>query len=287
VDDRRYAGVLCVLHPAAEGGRVLLSGTGVSHCEMFPQIHTDKPNSLDLFQVWLNLPKRSKHVAPHFKMMWAENAVHYPMPSENGSTAKVNVTTLAGTLPAGKDDLPRRSPPSPPPDSWAADPDNHVAIWAIQLEPGAAWTLPAAGASGLTRSLFFFKGDKLEIGGRVLSEQSDIHLEANTAVEVANPGAAPLELLLLQGRPIDEPVVQHGPFVMNTREEIMEAFMDYQTGKFGEWPWDSDAPVHPKTKGRFALYPDGREEFPPPVSKPETGAAASAGAGAGVGAGAK
>jgi hypothetical protein len=69
-------------------------------------------------------------------------------------------------------------------------------------------------------------------------------------------------LLVLQGRPIGEPVAQHGPFVMNTREEINKAFSDYQATRFGGWPWPEDAVVFPKDKGRFALV-DGSEMRPP------------------------
>ncbi|MBT4265969.1 MAG: hypothetical protein HOK67_04880 [Deltaproteobacteria bacterium] len=67
-------------------------------------------------------------------------------------------------------------------------------------------------------------------------------------------------ILLLQGKPIAEPVVQHGPFVMNTQDEIQEAFEDYQRTRFGGWPWDRSDPVNPSSKGRFARYADGTEE---------------------------
>ena len=69
------------------------------------------------------------------------------------------------------------------------------------------------------------------------------------------------EFLLLQGKPINEPVAQHGPFVMNTRSEIQEAFMDYSRTKFGGWPWPRDDMVFPQDKGRFALI-DGKETYP-------------------------
>lgn len=65
---------------------------------------------------------------------------------------------------------------------------------------------------------------------------------------------------MLQGRPIGEPVVQHGPFVMNTEEEIHQALVDYRDTEFGGWPWADDAPVHPREQGRFAVHVDGREE---------------------------
>ena len=68
------------------------------------------------------------------------------------------------------------------------------------------------------------------------------------------------EILVLQGKPIAEPVVQHGPFVMNTRQEIQQAFLDYQRTRFGGWPWPSDDPVHLRAEGRFARHADGRIE---------------------------
>jgi quercetin 2,3-dioxygenase len=73
-------------------------------------------------------------------------------------------------------------------------------------------------------------------------------------------GDSELKFLVLQGRPISEPVVQHGPFVMNTRQEIQEAFQDYQRDQFGGWPWNRYDQVHDRSKGRFAKYPDGKEE---------------------------
>jgi hypothetical protein len=67
---------------------------------------------------------------------------------------------------------------------------------------------------------------------------------------------------MLQGRPIREPVVQYGPFVMNTKQEIQNAFQDYQATQFGGWPWPSDDPVHGREQARFARHADGRVERP-------------------------
>merc|ERR1712146_551011 len=80
-------------------------------------------------------------------------------------------------------------------------------------------------------------------------------------LELVNTGNIEAELLMLQGRPIAEPIAQYGPFVMNTRQEIMQAFQDYQRTEFGGWPHNDDAPVHDRSLGRFAHSPDGHE-FP-------------------------
>jgi hypothetical protein len=67
---------------------------------------------------------------------------------------------------------------------------------------------------------------------------------------------------ILQARPIGEPVVQHGPFVMNTRAEILPAFEDYKNTQFGGWPCPQDEMVHGSAFERLAKYPDGRIEKP-------------------------
>jgi quercetin 2,3-dioxygenase len=78
-----------------------------------------------------------------------------------------------------------------------------------------------------------------------------------------NSAATPAELLMLQGRPIGEPVAQYGPFVMNTEAEIRQAFADYQRTQFGGWQWPDTTPVHGSDPTRFARHADGRTEHPP------------------------
>ena len=68
---------------------------------------------------------------------------------------------------------------------------------------------------------------------------------------------------MLQARPIGEPIAQRGPFVMNTIDELRQAVYDYQTTRFGGWPWSRTDPVHQRADGRFARYIDGREHRPP------------------------
>ncbi len=89
--------------------------------------------------------------------------------------------------------------------------------------------------------------------GNAFALQSDAEAPLRNGPEEA-------ELLLLQGKPIGEPVVQYGPFVMNTPKEIEQAFGDYRRTGFGGWPWPKDDPVHAREEGRFARYADGRME---------------------------
>jgi redox-sensitive bicupin YhaK (pirin superfamily) len=161
------------------------------------------------------------------------------------------VTLIAGALNG-------TAPPSPPPRSWASETDADVAIWTIRLEPGASWIVPPAN-SGTNRTLYLFEGESVRIAGTdvALDHGATVHPEAPVLLQAGDSGA---ELVLLQGRPIGEPVVQYGPFVMTTPEEIQQAFADYQANRFGGWPWACADPVHDRSAGRFARHSDGREE---------------------------
>lgn len=234
------------------GGDVqwLTAGRGVVHSEMFPLLERGGKNPLELFQIWLNLPKEDKLVDPHFTMLWRDAIPTFATHDEAGR--RTDVTVIAGALDGA------HQPPPPPPRSWAARPDADVAIWTLRLAPGARFTLPAA-KPGTRRTLYFFRGTGLRIGERAIPAYHAAELTEGVAVPLTN-GPEESELLLLQGRPIGEPVVQYGPFVMNTREEIQQAFTDYQRTRFGGWPWPSEAPVHPRQERRFARHADGRIE---------------------------
>jgi len=137
-----------------------------------------------------------------------------------------------------------------------------VAIWSIAMEAGAEWMMPAAGHAGTLRTLHLFAGAGLRVAGRLVPGPSAIQVRADQPVTIeATDG--PADILLLQGRPIGEPVAAHGPFVMNTRAELQQAFADYQRTQFGGWPWPVDAPVHARDEGRFARHADGRVERAP------------------------
>jgi quercetin 2,3-dioxygenase len=229
----------------------MTAGSGLQHSEMFPLLNKDGDNPLELFQVWLNLPRLKKFSKPYFKMLWHENIPTDKITGENGKV--VEITVIAGNTGNVK-------ALSPAPDSWAADPDNQVAIWIVRLEAGALWLLPAAPAPAI-RSLYFYKGDSLSIDGTTIPSQQSFEVKSGMELTIKNANSESC-MLLLQGNPINEPVVQYGPFVMNTEAEIRQAMIDYRETQFGGWPWSRSDQVHPRTKGRFAKYMDGTEETP-------------------------
>jgi redox-sensitive bicupin YhaK (pirin superfamily) len=231
----------------------ITTGAGIVHSEMFPLLDPERPNRLELFQIWLNLPARSKFAAPYFTMFWDNQIPRFRVAEAQGLS--VEVSLYAGAL----DEL---RPPAPPPDSWAANAESDVAIWSISLAPGATWTLPAARDRRTVRTLYFFSGRALQLDDRALRQPGAIEVAADRAVRLGAPDDA-VEILLLQGRPIGEPVAQYGPFVMNTRAELEQAFYDYRRTQFGGWPYPANDPVHARQRGRFAKHADGRVEEAP------------------------
>lgn len=228
----------------------LTAGRGVAHAEMFPLVHDEGPNPLHLFQIWINLAPEDKQADPHFSMFWAEDTPVVEQTDDQGRTSRVKVVAGAyrGTEPL-----------DPPPHSWAARPEAGVAVWHVTMPAGATLELPAAQVEGVVRTVYVYQGE-LTVDDRVLHAEGAV-LQADHPVSVV-AGAGETRFLLLQGRPIGAPVVQQGPFVATSREELVRAFEDYRAGRFGRWTLPQDDPVQPRERGRFARYPDGTEIIP-------------------------
>ena len=228
----------------------LTAGRGIVHSETFPLLDPQGPNPLELFQIWLNLPAADKMAEPHFAMLWDADIPRLVVRDDEGRV--VEVTVIAGEL-AGL------VPPAPPPRSWASRPDADVAIWHVRVEPGASWTMPAAGHADTVRTLYVFDGEDLQIGEQTVARGTGNVVRTDVSIPLTSSAGA--DVLVLQGRPIGEPVAQAGPFVMNDRAGVEQAFADYRATEFGGWPWASDEPAH-GAEGRFARRPDGSVEVP-------------------------
>ncbi|XJZ28650.1 pirin family protein [Bacillota bacterium Lsc_1132] len=227
----------------------LTTGKGCQHTEMFPLVHQDKNNPLELFQIWLNLAAKNKFAEPEYKMLWAEDISEVQSTDSEGK--KTSVKLIAGTL-HGKTSL------KPTAASWANDPNNHVGIYLIHMEPNATFTLPSVSAT-LNRNIYFYAGNEMEIDGTLISSSHRVKLAGDQEIEITN-GAKDAFMLVLEGEPIQEPVVQYGPFVMTTEKEIRDAFNEYRRTQFGGWQWDRLDPVNEQDSGRFARYADGTIE---------------------------
>ena len=240
----------------------LTTGSGVQHGEMFPLVHEDKDNPLDLFQLWLNLPAKRKKAAPDFTMFWANDIPRVVQINAQGQRSEVEI--IAGDYApvdvAAAGGQPLIKALTPPAASWASEPGANVAIWIVRLAPGAHLVLPAASRES-RRALYLTNGQTLTVAGQAFNQSLMLEVRAEAPAPLFNHGNQVIELLVLQGKPIGEPVVAHGPFVANTQQELLQAIQEFQRTEFGGWPWPSHAHTHGRSE-RFAQHPDGRVEKP-------------------------
>jgi redox-sensitive bicupin YhaK (pirin superfamily) len=225
----------------------LTAGAGIMHAEMFPLLKRDAGNPVELFQIWVNLPAAKKMVAPAFTMFWGPDI---PARTFGPAGKQTLVSVIAGQVEDAKG-------LTPPPNSWASDPGAELAMWTLKMDAGAEWVLPQAKGPKTERTLYFFSGQRLKLGSRVLTGAVGARLSTHAPVRIEAVGA-PAEVLILQGRPIAEPIARHGPFVMNTQAEIQQAYQDFRATGFGGWPWPRPDPVHGTEGQRFAQHADGR-----------------------------
>lgn len=193
--------------------------------------------------------KKSKKASPYYKMLWSEDIPKVISEDANGNLTEIDV--IAGELNGQKALLPN-------PDSWAADVNNNVQIWTIKLNPNAKFSIEGTDES-ITRTLYFYEGNEIEVDSTKVSVKRLIHLNSKEEVHIENSSETAY-LFFLQGKPINEPLVQHGPFVANSEDEIQEAMQEYRKTQFGGWPYSTNEPVHDKNSGRFAKFVDGKTE---------------------------
>jgi hypothetical protein len=141
------------------------------------------------------------------------------------------------------------------------------------MEPGATIELPPAVGEDTVRVLYVFEGS-VTVDGEAAGKDLGVVVEPTAPVPLQS-GPDGVEILVLQARPIGEPVAQYGPFVMNTQQEIEQAFSDYRATGFGGWPWDRTDPVHGGDAARFARHASGRMERPDLDPAQADGAAAA------------
>lgn len=234
-----------------EGDVQLMSaGSGVMHSEMFPLLHEDKENPLRLFQIWMNLPAKSKMTEPDYKMLWHENIPLAKVSQENGGNVTFKVilgeyydVKALGALK----------------NSWAANPESHMGIALIEMDANTEFKLENVSPT-MNRFLYYYEGKSpVSIEGTELGEGYTADLWGNQEI-VVKSGNRSAKFLLLEGEPINEPVAAYGPFVMNTRDELQEAFDEFRRTEFGGWPWgekESDIIID-RNAGRFASYQFGK-----------------------------
>ena len=222
----------------------MTAGSGVQHSEMFPLLNKKESNSLELFQIWLNLPKKAKSVPPYFQMLW-----EHEIPKFNLNGVKIEL--IYGSL---ESLIQQKCPP----DSWAAETENELCVAHFQMDEATEISIPSS-KNSVIKSLYLYEGG-IEINKQLITEAHQIILDSSKTYTICSKQKS--KILLLQSKPINEPVAKYGPFVMNEQNEINQKINEFRLTFFGGWPWSKNDHTHSSSLERFAKYPDGKTQKP-------------------------
>lgn len=183
---------------------------GILHEEFHSQAYAASGGPFEMVQLWVNLPAKDKMAAPGYQGILDAQIPAVALPGDAGT-----LRLIAGEY-AGQRGPARTFTP--------------MNVWDLRLAAGQRVSLPQP--AGWTTLLVVLDGT-VQVNGEAIvrAAQMATLATAGSGVEIETSGAA--KLLLLAGEPIDEPVVGHGPFVMNSQQEIIQAIADFNSGKFG------------------------------------------------------
>lgn len=193
----------------AGGVQWMTAGSGLVHAELSPDAFKRAGGPLEILQLWVNLPSRLKFTPPRYQGLQGDQ-----IPALAAADGKAQLNLISGEWNGVKGPI----------DSLTG---NFMST--IAAQPGAR--LAFGGLAGRNVFLYVVSG-AIRINGQAASQHTLVELDlAGDEISIETDGAA--RLLYGHGAPLGEPVVAHGPFVMNTVEEIRQAIIDYQAGKFG------------------------------------------------------
>ncbi|MFA5523421.1 MAG: pirin family protein [Tissierellales bacterium] len=188
----------------------MTAGAGIMHKE-YHELEFQKTGGIfHMIQLWINLPKKDKLTAPRYQELQKENMGKHKLPSGDGE-----VTIIAGEYEGIKGPALTFSP---------------INIYLIDLNPGANITLNEPG--NYNTGILVISGD-MDINNTASKENDFILFENKEGLISINKVSIDTKLIVLSGEPLNEPAVAAGPFVMNTKEELRQAALDYREGRFG------------------------------------------------------
>jgi redox-sensitive bicupin YhaK (pirin superfamily) len=188
----------------------MTAGAGIVHSEMPSRRIREQGGRVHGFQIWVNLPRRDKLVRPRYQEYSAER-----LPQARTGDGKAQVRVIAGEALGARALIDTRTP---------------IVLQDWTLQPGADVTLPVG--PEMRALVYVFEGSA-RVGGETVREGQLAVLGDGDSVRLSGANE-PGRLLLLAGVPLREPVARYGPFVMNTRAELVQAFDDFESGKMGE-----------------------------------------------------
>ena len=188
----------------------MTAGSGILHEEFHSEDYARRGGLFEMVQLWVNLPAKDKMVPPGYQGIVSQQIPTIQLPQEAGQ-ARLIAGQYGDT-------------------AGAAHTFSPMNVWDLRLRGGhqLSLNLPA----DHTASLFVLRG-RLTSGAHTVGP-AELAVFDRQGTELSVDITEDSVVLLLSGQPLDEPIVGHGPFVMNTREEIMQAMRDFNSGQFGQ-----------------------------------------------------
>lgn len=213
-----YQGELEHRDSSGGGGKIgagdvqwMTAGNGIVHEEFHSQDFTRKGGTLQMVQLWVNLRAKDKTAKPGYQTLLKSQIPNVTLASDAGT-----VRVIAGELNGQKGPAKTFTP---------------INLWDVDLRGGKSAELPLP--DGHATAFLVLSGEVSGNGERKAGE-GDLAIFDRAGDSITVKANSDAKLLVMGGEPIGEPVVGHGPFVMNSRAEIQQAFEDYQLGKMGE-----------------------------------------------------
>lgn len=184
---------------------------GILHEEFHSKAFAEKGGNMEMVQLWVNLPAKDKNAKPGYQTLLDKDFPVVELPGKAGT-----VRVIAGDYDGDKGPAQTFTP---------------INIWDVRLrrDKSAKLTLP----EGHSLAVVVLAG-AVQVNGTEVVRTGQLVVLAREGGEITLEANGDTKLLVLSGEPIDEPVVAHGPFVMNTIGEIKQAMLDFQSGKFGQ-----------------------------------------------------
>ena len=189
----------------------MTAGNGIVHEEFHSQDFTRKGGTFQMVQLWVNLRAKDKSAKAGYQTLLKAQIPNVELP-DNAGTVRVIAGDYNGRKGAAKTFTP-------------------INLWDVNLRAGRSAELPLP--DGHTTTVLILSGEVL-VNGESKAGEGDLAIFERTGNGITVNAKTDAKLLVMGGEPFDEPVVGHGPFVMNSRAEIQQAFEEYQLGRMGE-----------------------------------------------------
>lgn len=191
----------------------MTAASGIVHEEFHARSFGSQGGTLEMVQLWVNLPARFKMAPPRYQPILDADIPRVDLPADSGT-----VRVIAGDYAGVKGAALTFSP---------------IELWDLRLHAGKRVTLEVPAEQ---TTMLFVRNGKLNLGAGKLLGPADLALFEKDGTQITLEAMEDTAVLLMGGAPIDEPIAAQGPFVMNTQQELHQAIQDYQSGRMGVMP---------------------------------------------------